>query len=423
MAFRLRHEEPVPLNPHRTFAEFVVGESNLVAFGMTQAVATQVRDCRSPLVICASTGLGKTHLAQALVHELRDRQPDVDAVYLTAEVLVGEIAGAFRGNGIATLRRRLARADVLVVDDAHRLAGRAEEEFVQLIDAVHVARHQMVLTAVAPPDDLRGVRPELRGRMEQGSVVAIEPPSADTRAVIAVRKAAALGVAMPVAVARVAAVAAPVHVGALERVVMRLCAAARAQGRELTLDLACEVLAPPPEERPEPAPAPAEPPARPRRGRARQATNAPGDLAAGVEELREFIRDVGGGRIGEPVVCDHQVDVPLVARDGERYVLRIAVDAYLLEPPSCLFVDEAGACSIDAWPESREGGPFRSPEFICSPPTAEFYAYHPYRVYHYGEGTLANAVATVFQALHAPEYGGRRSRPRARRRWARWPVG
>ena len=421
MAFRLQHEPPVPLNPHRTFEQFVVGASNAVAFGVSQAIAMQVRDCRSPLVICGRTGLGKTHLAQALVHEVHGRHPDLDAVYLTADALVAEIVGAFTGGGIPALRRRLARADVLVVDDAHQLAGRSEEELVQVIDAVHAAQHQMVLTTVAPPRDLQGVRPDLRHRMEQGSIVLVEPPSADTRVAIALRKAAALGKCMPAEVARLVAEECPASVDELEEVVMRLCIAAELQGSELTLALAGEVLAPPPEERQEPArPAPI---VRPRRARGRAANSPPGDLAAGVDELREFIRDVGGGRIGEPVVRDNLVDVPLVARDGERYVLRVAVGAYLSEPPSCTFVDEEGGSAADAWPVADEAGPFRSPEFICSPPTAEFYAYHPHRVYHYGEGSLTNAVATVFQALHAPEYRGRGSRRRARRRWGPWHGG
>ena len=421
MAFRLQPEPPVPLDPHRTFDRFLVDASNLAAFGVSQAIAIQIRDCRSPLVICGRTGVGKTHLAQALVHEVRGRHPDVDAVYLTVDALVEEITGAVRGNGIAALRRRLARADVLVVDDAHQLAGRAEEELVDLIDAVHAARHQMVLTTVAPPRDLRGVRPELRQRLEHGSIVTIEAPSIETRAAVALRQAAALGADMPAGVALLVAAECPATVDAVESAVMRLCIAAELQGSALTPELAREVLALPPEERPEPVrPAPR---VRPRRAGRRAAANSPGDFAAGVDELREFIRDVGGGRIGEPVVGDHQVDVPLVARDGERYVLRIAVGAYLSEPPSCTFVDEAGRWSVDAWPVSGEGGPFRSPEFICTPPTAEFYAYHPYRVYHYGEGTLATAVAAVFQALQAPEYGGRRSRGRGRRRWGRWAGG
>jgi len=420
VAFRLQPEPPVPLDPQRTFEQFVVGASNAIAFGVSQAIAIQVRDCRSPLVISGRTGLGKTHLAQAVVHEVRARHPDLDALYLTADALVAEIVDAFREDGIPALRHRLARADVLVVDDAHQLAGRAEEELVQVIDAVHAARHQMVLTTVAHPRELRGVRPELRHRMGEGSIVVLEPPSVDTEIAIAVQKAAGLGVSMPAGVARLVAEQGAANVDELEHLVMRLCVAAELEGRPLTLALAREVLAPRPEEPPEPARH--APVARPRRRGGRAARTPPGDLAAGVDELREFIRDVGGGRIGEPVVGDHQVDVPLVARDGERYLLRIAVGAYLSEPPSCMFVDEKGRSSDHAWPVSGEGGPFRSPEFICSPPTAEFYSYHPHRVYHYGEGSLTNAVATVFQALQAPEYDGR-ARRRARRRWGRWHVG
>jgi len=134
------------------------------------------------------------------------------------------------------------------------------------------------------------------------------------------------------------------------------------------------------------------------------------ELDAGLRDLREFILEVGGDRIGAPCRDGDRVYVPLVARDGERYVLRIEPTVYLLEPPGCTFVDEQYQPSVEAWPYPSPGGPFRSPSFICTPPTAEFYAHHPERTYRSGEGSLVHTVATVFAALHAPEYVGRWSR-------------
>ncbi len=144
--------------------------------------------------------------------------------------------------------------------------------------------------------------------------------------------------------------------------------------------------------------------------RRRRRAGAEGDLGAGVAELEAFIRDDGKGRIGPAEVRDRQVYVPLVARDGERYVLCITVTRYLAEPPRCEFVDRCHRRTRAAWPYPSDAGPFRSPEFICTPPTAEFYEWHSERVYRHGEGSLVNTVATIFAALHAPEYGGRYGR-------------
>jgi hypothetical protein len=141
-------------------------------------------------------------------------------------------------------------------------------------------------------------------------------------------------------------------------------------------------------------------------------TGAPGSVLAGVRDLAEFIDDVGGGRIGTPDVRGQDILVPLTARDGECYTLRMRVASYLAEPVSCDFVDDRGRSVQRAWPYPADDGPFRSPTFICTPPTAEFYQWHPDRVYRRGEGTLANTVAAVYAALQAPEYAGRFARGR-----------
>jgi hypothetical protein len=132
-------------------------------------------------------------------------------------------------------------------------------------------------------------------------------------------------------------------------------------------------------------------------------------LDAGVRELEEFIAEVGGGRIGPVERRGDTFYVRLVARDGEDYVLRIQIQvgSYLEQPPRCGFVDAGYEATDRAWPRPDPRGPFRSPNFICTPPTAEFYRYHRERRYTDGEGSLVNTVATVFAALHAPQYMGR----------------
>jgi hypothetical protein len=139
-------------------------------------------------------------------------------------------------------------------------------------------------------------------------------------------------------------------------------------------------------------------------------------LERGIRELRDFIRDAGGGRIGTPRVEDRTVTVPLQGRDGELYYLEMRIGRYLDEPPSCHFTDEQGERTPRAWPEYDSRGPFRPPLFICTPPTAEFYRYHSERSYQPSEGTLACAVGTIYAALQSPFYRGRFCGERLRRR-------
>jgi len=130
-------------------------------------------------------------------------------------------------------------------------------------------------------------------------------------------------------------------------------------------------------------------------------------LEVGLLELEDFIAEVGGGRIGLVDRRPDAINVPLMARDGERYLLRMTVTTYLEAPLQCTFVSGGDTRNAAAWPHPNPRGPFRSPNFICTPPTAEFYAAHPERRYRSGEGSFVNTVATVFAALHAPEYSGR----------------
>jgi hypothetical protein len=130
---------------------------------------------------------------------------------------------------------------------------------------------------------------------------------------------------------------------------------------------------------------------------------------AGVRELAQFTREVGGGRIGRAEVRADGVYVPLQAADGERYVLRIAIAParYLTAPPSCTFVGPDYRPAHAAWPAPDPRGPFRSPRFICTSPTAEYYRLHPEHPYREGHGSLVDVVGAVFVALHGPGYSGR----------------
>jgi hypothetical protein len=137
---------------------------------------------------------------------------------------------------------------------------------------------------------------------------------------------------------------------------------------------------------------------RPREPRAR--------LRAGFADLEEFVREVGGGRIGPPHLGRDGVTVPMRAHDGELYHLRIHAPRYLDVPPRCTFVDGQGRRVPAAWPAYHPASPFRPPCFICTPPTWEYYQHHP-GGYHPELGTLVNTVATIYTALQAPSYRGR----------------
>jgi hypothetical protein len=126
-----------------------------------------------------------------------------------------------------------------------------------------------------------------------------------------------------------------------------------------------------------------------------------------MRELEALIEEIGNGRIGPAERSLRRVTVPMRASDNELYYLRITTRDYPGKASSCTFVDANGASTAAAWPGYDTDGPFRPPTFICTPPTAEFYEYHPERRYDPREGTLVNLVCTVFTALNGRGYTGR----------------
>jgi len=144
-------------------------------------------------------------------------------------------------------------------------------------------------------------------------------------------------------------------------------------------------------------------------------------LQKGMRELEALIEQIGNGRIGPAERNRLRVTVPMRASDDELYYLRITTRGYPENASSCTFVDADGARTEAAWPGYNTNGPFRPPTFICTPPTAEFYEYHPERDYDPRDGSLVNLVCTVFAALNGRGYTGRfeeGSRMWRRRRWA-----
>jgi DnaA protein len=372
------------------FANFVAGPGTEPALTAAMAAARTPGENGRLLVISGGVGLGKTHLARAIVNEARAARRGLRAAYCTAEELVRH---ALDPDG----RRR--PLDLLVVDDLHCLSARPGAASSRLLGRFGAPCRQIVVSRVDAPGEVEAscVPPD------ETRVVKLPPPDLDTRVRMLARWAERDRVDLPPDVARFVAERFDRNVRELEGALLRLGAHAFFRREEITLEFAAEILRPimgPGARRRRRSAMPEPLPAVPRRG-------DPDDLLAGVRELVEFIHDVGGGRIGEPDVRGQDIFVPLVARDDERYLLHMRVRAYLAEPVRCAFVDDEHRSTRAAWPYPADAGPFRSPSFICMVPTAEFYAWHSERVYRRGEGTLVNTVAAVFYALQAPEYAGR----------------
>lgn len=198
-----------------TLAGFVVGGSNEYAFSAAQLTASR-RQQASPVLFRGPTGVGKTHLLRAIVHEFRRLNPAAAAVYLTAEQFTTGFVEAIRGSGLPSFRQKCRGVDLLLIDDLQFFIGkdRTLEELQYSIDALLAAGRQIVLASDRPLVELRGLGPELVSRLAGGLTCELASPEYATRLEIARRFSLQIGLELKDDV--LATVAAQINTGPRE---------------------------------------------------------------------------------------------------------------------------------------------------------------------------------------------------------------
>jgi chromosomal replication initiator protein len=236
----------VQLSTRYTFRNFVVGKSNELAAAAAQAVASAPGKVYNPLFIYGQTGLGKTHLMQAVAHDILERAPQTRVCFVGTEQFTNEMVGAIRKGSTPDFRRRYRESDLLLVDDVHFLKGKeaTQEEFFHTFNALYEAGRQIILTSDRPPSEIPGLEARLVSRFQWGMVADIEQPDLEHRIAILQNKARLdhLELTIPDDVIRFIAEHVRSSVRELEGSVIRLLAYASLKHREVTVDLAREAL-------------------------------------------------------------------------------------------------------------------------------------------------------------------------------------
>ena len=181
-----------------TFETFVVGPSNKFAHAAAIAVAANPGGSYNPLFIHGNSGLGKTHLLNAICHEIKRNNPDANIVYTRGEEFTNEIVYYIAEKNMAGFHNKYRSADVLLVDDVQFIAGKesTQEEFFHTFNAVAMAGNQIVLTSDLPPKMIETLDDRLRNRFEWGLIADIQPPDLETRMAIIKRKAENLNLSL-----------------------------------------------------------------------------------------------------------------------------------------------------------------------------------------------------------------------------------
>ena len=233
------------LDARYTFETFVVGSSNQFAQAACLAVAEHPSAAYNPLFIYGGVGLGKTHLLHAIGHRLTQSHPQIRVQYLSTEKFTNELIGAIRYDKTQEFRQRYRTMDLLLIDDVQFLSGkeRTQEEFFHTFNDLHESRRQIVLSSDRSPKEIPEIEERLRSRFEWGLIADIQPPDFETRVAILKKKAELDRLPLPDDVAYFIATKVKSNIRELEGSLIRIRAVCTLSGRELSLDLAQEVLA------------------------------------------------------------------------------------------------------------------------------------------------------------------------------------
>jgi chromosomal replication initiator protein len=234
------------LVPDYTFSRFVVGPANKAAYEAARSVAECPGRRFNPLFLWGGVGLGKTHLINAVAHELLACPPRRSMACLAAETFMNSMITSLRQDQMNGFRDRYREVDVLILDDVEFLAGkeRTQEEFFHTFNALHAAGRQIVLTSDKPPHAIAGLEQRLRSRFEGGLIADIHPPTHQMRLAILVKKAGLQGVDLQSDVAQLIAQRSGPSVRELEGALTRVLATVALQGVPLTVTLVENLLAP-----------------------------------------------------------------------------------------------------------------------------------------------------------------------------------
>ena len=173
-------------NPRFNFENFVVGNSNKYAHAVSVAVAEAPGDIYNPLFIYGGSGLGKTHLMQAIgVHIIRNN-PTAKVLYVSTEMFTNELITAINDNKTRSFRNKYRKLDVLLIDDIQFLEGKeaTQEEFFHTFESLYQNNKQIVITSDCPPVSLKGLDERLRTRFSWNMIADIQPPDYETRVAI-----------------------------------------------------------------------------------------------------------------------------------------------------------------------------------------------------------------------------------------------
>ena len=227
-----------------TFETFIVGPSNKFAHAAAQAVAATPGQTYNPLFIYGNSGLGKTHLLNAICYEIKDNNPDSKIIYTTGEDFTNELVSSIQNKTMGEFHNKYRTVDALLVDDVQFIGGKiqTEEEFFHTFNTLHESKRQIIISSDRPPKEMLTLEDRLRSRFEHGLMADIQSPDYETRMAILKKKEELDGLSIDEDVLKYIATNIKSNIRELEGALTKIVAFSRLKKRELNLELAEDAL-------------------------------------------------------------------------------------------------------------------------------------------------------------------------------------
>ncbi len=244
---KLSNNQQTKLNSNYNFNEFVIGTNNKFAHSASLAVAESPGNIYNPLFIYGESGMGKTHLMQAIGNYVIEENCPKKVFYITTEEFTNEMIDAIRTNKMPSFRNKFRNFDILLIDDIHFLSKKegTQEEFFHTFNSLYEKKKQIVLTSDRPPKDIPDLEQRLVTRFEWGLLADLKSPDFETRVAILKKKADFENINLRKEVIEFIAEHIFSNVRALEGSLIRILAYAsynNMETEEITVELASQIL-------------------------------------------------------------------------------------------------------------------------------------------------------------------------------------
>ena len=229
--------ESTILNPSYAFDSFVVGPSNQMAYNASLAVSNKPGIQYNPLFIYGGTGLGKTHLLQAVGNYAIEKGNTV--IYVTIEQFMNDFTFSLKNKSMEHLRNKYRKCDVLLIDDIQFLSGKeqTQEEFFHTFNELHNAKKQIVMTSDRLPSQIAGLVDRLKSRFEWGLTADVQIPGLETKIAIIEKKSELNGISLSREIINFIATTLDNSIREIEGVLIRINASASLLNQEITLQM------------------------------------------------------------------------------------------------------------------------------------------------------------------------------------------